>query len=90
MRGLPLGFREYLIPFHSRHPVHFRFAVRHLEFLMIQASDNVGNGTGESGVVENRGGVAARISFLCGLELEMLPGGGGNLPPHPYLQFQAT
>ncbi len=43
------------ISFHSRDPVFFRFTVRHLEFRMIQVSDNVGNGTGESGVVENRG-----------------------------------
>ncbi len=56
----------------------FRFTVRHLEFRMIQASDNVGNGTGESGVVKNMV-VAAGISFLCGLELEIWV--GGNLPP---------
>ncbi len=37
---------------------------------MIQASGNVGNGTGESGVVENKG-VAAGISFLSGVELEI-------------------
>ncbi len=43
------------ISFHSRDPVYFRFTVRHLEFRMIQASDNVGNGTVELGVVENRG-----------------------------------
>ena len=54
MRGLPLEFREYLIQFHSRDHVFFRFTVRHLEFRMIQASDNVGNGTDELGVVENR------------------------------------
>ncbi len=46
------------ISFHSRDPVYFRFTVRDLEFRMIQASDNVDNGTAESsesGVVENRG-----------------------------------
>ncbi len=73
------------ISFHSRDPVFFRFTVCHLEFRMIRASDNVGNGTGESGVVENRG-VAAGISFLCGLELEIWVGGnftppGGNFTP---------
>ena len=54
----------------------FRFTVRHLELRMIQASDNAGNGTGESGVVKNRGEVAAGISFLCGFELEIWVGGG--------------
>ena len=49
------------ISFHSRDPVYF------------QASDNVGNGTGELGVVENMG-LAAGISFLCGLELEIWVG----------------
>ncbi len=43
------------ISFHSRDPVFFRFTVHHLEFRMIQTSDNIGNGTGVSGVVENRG-----------------------------------
>ncbi len=80
MRGLSLEFRENLIPFQRSCvlPVYFRFTVRHLELRMIQASDNVGNGTGESGVVENRG-VAAGISFLCGLELEIWV--GGNFTP---------
>ena len=44
-------------------------------------SDNVGNGTGELGVVENKG-VAAEISFLCGLELEIWV--GVILPPTPW------
>ncbi len=67
------------ISFNSRDPVYFGFTVRHLEFRMIQASDNVGNGTGESGVTENRV-IAAGISFLCGLELEIWVG-GVILPP---------
>ncbi len=58
--------------------MYFRFTVRHLEFRMIQATENVGNGTVELGVVENRG-VAAGISFLCGLELEIWV--GGNFTP---------
>ena len=61
------------ISFHSRDPVFFRFTVRHPEFRIIQASDNVGNGTDDSGVV------AAGISFLCGLELEIWV--GVILPP---------
>ncbi len=81
MRGLPLEFREYFIPF-QRSCV-FRFSVRRLEFRMIQASDNVGNGTCESGVVENRG-IAAGITFLCGLELEIWVGGNFTPTPWPY------
>ena len=77
------------ISFDSRDPVYFRFTVRHLELRMIQASDNVGNGTGESGVVENRG-VAAGISFLCGLELEIWVGGNCTATPMAILRCKIT
>ena len=54
---------------------------------MTQMSDNVGNGTGESGVVENSG-VAAGISFLCGLEQEVWV--GVILPPFAILRCKIT
>ena len=75
MRGLRWDFAD--ISFHSRDPVYFRFTVR-----MFLASDNVGNGTGESGVVENSGVPGTPgISFLCDLELEIWV--GLILPPLP-------
>ena len=61
--------------------MYFRFTVRHLEFRMIQVSDNVGNIIGESGVVENRE-IATGISFICGLELEIWVGGNFTPPGH--------
>ena len=71
------------ISFHSRDPVYFLFTVRHLEFRKFLESDNVGNSTVESGMVENRG-VAVGISFLCGLELEIWVGVILPPPPWPY------
>ena len=60
--------------------MYFLLNVRHLEFRMVVASDNVDNGTDESDVVENRG-LAVGISFLCGLELEIWVGINLPLPP---------
>ena len=58
----------------------FQFSIRHLEFRKFLESENVGDGTVESGIVENRG-VAVGISFLCGLELEIWVGGNFTPPP---------
>ena len=58
----------------------FQFSIRHLEFRKYLESENVGDGTVESGIVENRG-VAVGISFLCGLELEIWVGGNFTPPP---------
>ena len=58
----------------------FQFSIRHLEFRKYLESENVGDGTVESGMVENMG-VAVGISFLCGLELEIWV--GVILPPPP-------
>ena len=56
----------------------FQFSIRHLEFRKYLESKNVGDGTVESGMVENMG-VAVGISFPCGLELEIWV--GGNFTP---------
>ena len=40
----------------------FQFSIRHLEFRKYLESENVGDGTVESGIVENRGG--SRWNFV--------------------------
>ena len=65
----------------------FQFSIRHLEFRKYLESENVGDGTVESGIVENRG-VAVGISFLCGLELEIWV--GVILPPLAIIRCKIT